>query len=339
MKFEVIGGNTVSEIIGAGYEQVIDMVEQAYVAYHKGNAHNPDSYFLRFEKKPDARIIALPAYIDDEVKVSGIKWISSFPSNLKRDIPRASAVLILNDHETGYPFACLESSIISAARTSASAVSAAYHLNGKRREIESLGIVGTGLISRYILSFFMGSGWKINRINLFDLSDEYAENFKARILKDYPAFDAEQIQLMDSNESLIANSEMVALATTAGAPHIHDTECFSHNPIVLHISLRDIAPEIIMNSHNVVDDVDHALKANTSLHLTEQQQGNRDFVHGPLAQILEGGEAPKRDKPVIFSPFGMGILDLALGYYIYETAADNGKTIEAPGFFHDMTRV
>src|SRR6266849_8568489 len=135
MHFElsIINGKTVFDIIRAHRTDCIDIVQNAYLAHAHGQSVNPDSYFLRFPDKPDCRIIALPAFLGDGFGVAGLKWIASYPGNVQRGFPRASAVLVLNDYETGYPFAILESSIISAARTAGSAVLAADWLTGKTR--------------------------------------------------------------------------------------------------------------------------------------------------------------------------------------------------------------
>src|SRR5206468_6413716 len=100
------------------------------------------------------------------------------PGNTQRGFPRASAVLVLNNYETGYPFAILESSIFSAARTAASATLAAYWLNGQSRKAQSLGIVGTGFIARYIYDFLIGTGWAVKDVRLYDTSPAESEKFK-----------------------------------------------------------------------------------------------------------------------------------------------------------------
>ena len=41
--------------------------------------------------------------------------------------------------------------------------------------------------------------------------------------------------------------------------------------LVLHVSLRDLAPEILLTATNIVDDVEHCQKASTSTHLAEQR--------------------------------------------------------------------
>src|SRR6266850_4743291 len=170
MHFElsIINGKTVFDIVRAHRSECIGIVREAYLAHADGKSVNPDSYFLRFPDKPDCRIIALPAYLGNGFGVAGLKWISSYPANVQRGFPRASAVLVLNDYETGYPFAILESSIISAARTAASAALAAHWLSGRSRRAQSLGIVGTGFIARYVYEFLINTGWEIGEVRLYD---------------------------------------------------------------------------------------------------------------------------------------------------------------------------
>src|SRR5207249_9993186 len=107
MQFElsIINGKTVFDIIRAHRDECVGIVREAYLAHADGRSVNPDSHFLRFPEKPDCRIIALPAYLGNGFDVAGLKWIASYPANIQRGFPRASAVLVLNSYDTGYPFA------------------------------------------------------------------------------------------------------------------------------------------------------------------------------------------------------------------------------------------
>lgn len=337
MSFDVsiIKGKTVYTQVHENIDECIEVVKAAYLAHGDGRTVNPDSYFLRFPDNPGARIIALPASLGRESGVAGIKWIASFPENIQHGFPRASAVLILNSPTTGYPFAILESSVISAARTAASAVLGAEWMNGQTRKTQALGIVGTGLIARYVYNFLIGSGWAIGNVRLFDRTPGEADAFKTRAIN---AAAHASVAVSTDLPSLLSESSLVVLTTTAGTPHIHDPRLFAHNPIVLHLSLRDLAPEILLASHNVVDDVEHVMKANTSPHLVEQQVGHRKFVTGTLADVMTGRAKVDRTKPIIFSPFGLGILDLAVGKWVYERASAAGEDLRLTDFFYDMTR-
>src|SRR4029078_2966007 len=133
-----------------------------------------------------------------------------------------------------------------------------------------------------------------------------------------PSGAARRVTVHESAEQLIRSSDMVVFATIAGPPHVNDPRWFDHNPLVLHVSLRDLAPEIILASTNFVDDVEHCLKANTSPHLAEQRTGNRDLLQGTLGAVMAGRASFAADRPLIFSPFGLGVLDLAVGKYVYD---------------------
>jgi 2,3-diaminopropionate biosynthesis protein SbnB len=333
--FAVISGAQVQRALQGREKQVMELVEATYRLHGAGESVNPPSYFLRFPDRPSARIIALPASIGGPIRVDGLKWISSFPENVAAGIPRASAVLILNDHDTGYPFACMESSIISATRTAASAALGADRLSRGRPRPARVGFVGTGLIARYIHTFLAGTGWSFDEIGVHDLSADSAAGFRGHLQRSGVAG---AVTVHESAEGLIRSSDLVVFATVAGAPHVHEVSWFAHNPVVLHVSLRDLAPEILLGSTNIVDDVEHCLKADTSPHLVEQRTGSREFLHGTLDDVLAGRVSVPGDRPVVFSPFGLGVLDLAVGKYVYDEVSRSDELHVIDGFFHELSR-
>src|SRR5919201_1270800 len=241
--FSINNGKTVSDIVRAHRCECIGVVQEAYLAHADGQSVNPDSYFLRFPEKPDCRIIALPAYLGNQFGVAGLKWIASYPSNIQRGFPRASAVLVLNSYAKGYPFAILESSIISAARTAASAVLAAHWLNGRSCRAHALGIVGTGFIARYVYEFLVDTGWEIEEVRLYDRVPHESEKFRQTACR----LDQHRtVTVMPELAQLVSACDLILFTTVASTPHVADVTLFEHNPLVLHISLRDLAPEILL---------------------------------------------------------------------------------------------
>ncbi|WP_432190130.1 2,3-diaminopropionate biosynthesis protein SbnB [Streptomyces sp. Tue6028] len=329
--FDVVPGTAVRQVLDADRAGVVDIVRRAYLSHGAGDTVNPDSYFLRFPEKPDARIIALPAFLGDDVQLAGIKWISSFPANIRTGVPRASAVLILNDYETGYPIACLEAAGISAARTAASAALAAGALRAGGYEGTRIAVVGAGVIARNICDYLHVTGCTPDSYLIHDLDEAAGRALSGHVTQQLGVsarFTA------DLDEALEA--ETVAFATTALTPYV--TREFKPGQLVLNISLRDLAPETILAADNFVDDVEHCLKANTSPHLAEQLSSGRDFITGRLHDVLRGDLAPRTDRPVIFSPFGLGVLDIAVGSFVLGRARTTGTAQEIPGFFGETTR-
>jgi 2,3-diaminopropionate biosynthesis protein SbnB len=322
----IIGGRDVEALLDGREDEIVAIVERAYVAHNEGKSFLPHSTFLRFPD-PANRIIALPAFLGDGFEVAGMKWISSFPGNLQRGLARASAVLIMNNRETGRPEAVLESSLISARRTAASAaLGARALLDG--RPAGRVGLIGNGFIN-FEIARFLRAVCAADRFLLYDLDAARSAHFAGVLRKQGPA----DIAVASSLTEVLAACPLVSFATTAGQPYVNDLSVCPPGATILHISLRDLAADVILGCDNVVDDADHVCRAQTSLHLAEQATSGRAFIRCALADILAGKAPARRDKTsiAVFSPFGLGVLDIALGQLVTREAlaAGRGSTVDA----------
>ena len=218
--FAVISGAEVQAALEGREHEIVELVEAATGCTATGNSVSPATYSMRFGERQTARINALPASLDGDVRAHGLKWISSFPENVAAGIPRASAVLILNDYCTGYPFACLEGSIISATRTAAFAALAADRLSEGARP-GRVGFVGAGLIARYVHTFLTAIDWPFEAVAVHDVSAESAAGFRGYLKRHG---NGEAITVHDSAEGLIRSSDLVVFATVASEPHVGELD-------------------------------------------------------------------------------------------------------------------
>jgi len=326
----VLKGEEVVSLLKGRELEIMNVAQSAYETHGRGESSLPHSLFLRFPHNQENRIIALPAYLEHEGGIAGIKWVSSFPANLEKGLDRASAVVLLNSTQTGRPEVLIEGSAISAKRTAASAaLSAKYLRNGEK--VSSVGIIGCGLINFEITRFLKALYQELQNLIVFDIDVSRAQQFK----KKCQSLDGEmEVEIADAAGTVLGRTSLVSFATTAIEPHIDDLSMCAPGSTILHISLRDLTPEVILACDNVVDDIDHVCRAQTSIHLAEQLVGNRDFIRCPLADVLNGTAPEKRDAEsiTVFSPFGMGILDIALGKHVADLGRQQGMGVNIGSF-------
>nr|WP_297936151.1 2,3-diaminopropionate biosynthesis protein SbnB [uncultured Lachnoclostridium sp.] len=314
----VIGAEQVKKALEKKEKEIMDIVAKTYISHNESLTSLPHSIFLRFPNDNTNRIIGLPAYIGGDCNKAGMKWISSFPHNIENGIERASAVIILNNMQNGMCESVIEGSIISATRTAASAALAALTIHGNKEET-TVGIVGCGRINKEIIHFLKVAFPNLKKAVLFDKSEERAKSFSELISSDHITS-----EIVETIEAVFEKTKLVSFATTASTPYIDELKNCDEETTILNISLRDFGPTVIEKCDNIVDDIDHVLREKTSVHLTEQKLQNRDFIRCNLADILSGKQPSRvKNKMAVFSPFGLGVLDLALANYVKEFADNN----------------
>ena len=145
---------------------IIQLLEQAFVDKGNGKVEMPPKPGIH--TMPDAFIHAMPAYIPS-MKSAGIKWVSGYPENFLRGLPYITGLLVLNDVETGIPYAVMDCTWITAYRTgAASALSAKYLANPKS---EVAGILACGVQGRTNLEA-LSCLFKIKKVYAYDIRSD-----------------------------------------------------------------------------------------------------------------------------------------------------------------------
>ncbi len=159
------------ETVDLPMRNIIDLLEQAFKQKGQGKVEMPPKPGIH--TMPDAFIHAMPAYIPS-LKSAGLKWVSGYPQNYTRGLPYISGLLILNDVETGIPYAVMDCSWITAYRTGAATALAAKYL--ARPESDAVAILACGVQGRTNLEA-LACLFQIKRVFAFDVLPDQQQRY------------------------------------------------------------------------------------------------------------------------------------------------------------------
>ncbi|CAG0953295.1 alanine dehydrogenase [Anaerolineales bacterium] len=163
------------ETVDLPMREIIELLETAFREKGNGKVEMPPKPGIH--TMPDAFIHAMPAYIP-AMRSAGIKWVSGYPENYKRELPYITGLLILNDVETGIPYAVMDCTWITAMRTGAASALSAKYL--ARPASATVGILACGVQGRANLEA-LACLFPVERVYAYDIFPAVQERFVAEM--------------------------------------------------------------------------------------------------------------------------------------------------------------
>ncbi len=185
------------EAVALDMPTIIKLLEVAFKEKGQGRVEMPPKPGIHTQ--PDAFIHAMPAFIP-ALKSAGIKWVSGYPANARRGLPYITGLLILNDDETGLPYAVMDCTWITAFRTGAATALSAKYLARKTSEVA--GILACGVQGRTNL-LALSTLFPIKRVYAYDVLPDvqrkYVEEMSARLGIDVVGVDEPKKAVVESD--------------------------------------------------------------------------------------------------------------------------------------------
>jgi len=307
------------ETVNLPMKEIIELLEKAFLEKGNGKVEMPPKPGIH--TMPDAFIHAMPAYIPS-MRSAGIKWVSGYPENSKRGLPYISGLMILNDVETGIPYAVMDCTWITAMRTGAASALSAKYL--ARPESETVGILACGVQGRTNLEA-LACLFPLKRAYAYDVRPGGQEKFIAEMS---PRFDFEIIGVKEPKQAVVESD----LVVTSGPILKHPA------PTIQKDWLRSGAygSAVDYDSYWTGEALAQMDRISTDDHAQFQYYKSIGYFSqtpdpyadlGELVAGLKPGRADEKERTLAIN-LGLAMDDMAVAPTIYQSAKEKGLGIE-----------
>jgi ornithine cyclodeaminase len=257
----------------------------------------------------------MPAFLGGPFNVAGLKWIASFPDNIRRGVPRAHSVLVLNDADTGAPVAIINTALLSVIRTaSVTGLMLKKFDEIRRRSDVTVGITGYGPIGQSHLRMAAALlGERLARVRIHDVRP---------VTPELGFMDPAKVSVVDTWQEAYDDADVFITCTVSPAAYIDRRP--KAGSLQLNVSLRDYKPEVFdwVKDALIVDDWDEVCREKTDIEVFHQEKGlQREGTISLVEAVCHGKlEGLPAGQPIMFNPMGMGVFDVATAAYYVQLA-------------------
>lgn len=279
-------------------EKLITAMEKALVDFSTGKTIQPLRSSIAVDP-PGGFFFSMPALSDG----LGIKIVTLYPNNIRRDLPTHMATIFLVDRETGEPLAVMDGRLITEMRTAAVSAVATKFLSSPNAKI--LTILGSGVQARsHIDALRLVRNFE--EVRVWSRTPEHAKRFADE-------FGAKHMSI----EEAVRGADVIVTATNAEEPILegkwlksgcHVNAVGSPRP-----NWRELDDEAMSNVL-FVDSREGAMEESGDVILS----GAR--IYAEIGEAIGGTIPTRTDETTVFKSLGMAVEDISAAMLVYNAA-------------------
>lgn len=316
MSLKVLTQNEIRQCITM--KQAIAAMETAFKEYYEGATELPLRTPVPIQKE-DALTLTMPAYLGKQ-NALGLKVVSIFPNNLKRNKPSINGLILLLDEQTGEAKAIMEAGYLTAMRTGAVSGLATQYLANK--DAEHVAILGSGAQAFTQLEAVINVR-PIKRISIWSRSLENAEKLAQQLNNN--EYD---INCYADVQNAVCEADVICTATSSTQPLIlkaylkpgvHINAVGSHTP-----QMCEIDNDVLAHSLVVVDQLAAASAEAGEIVSALEEKSIRTEDILELGALVSGVKSRIEYQNTFFKSVGLAIQDISIAHSVYLNAVKAG---------------
>lgn len=303
------------------FDDALELAERTYRELAQDRVVNPPKLGMHMGDDgewPDRNAFAIdmPAYVD-WLDVAGVKWaVANW--GLETGTPISSLILLF-DLDQGRFKSVMEGMYLTGVRTALQSVIGLQQLLPSQPT--EIGVLGAGYQARFQLQV-IDELVDIDTFHVYDIDDEASQSLATSL---NPRIDAE-IVVCDTPEAT-TQSDAILTVTNSKTPVLSDDSLDGSELIIALGTYQELSDRTILEAdHVVVDHVEQCFQRGALSDLVERNELIRSDVDATIGDVIDGGYDGRirQDDRVVFTPIGLGSIDIAIAEQVYLNGADDG---------------